>query len=193
MGDSTTTWINPAGITTPTDGIPAAPAVPAASDATGTSAVATPSPAPAPVEGDAYLQSDSGKSLPAFSSDATGNIQTRYGDKPQHTISTDPAAVTQVSTVGPAGTSEVHSFENVMAVFMRVMAMGLSGATEFVVDDIPVVDDSQHPTLDGSHPLDFLTLAMKVTQGDPSAELDDPGFDISADAALFESAHKFKG
>lgn len=182
---------NPTAISTSTDGIPAATVAPATSDAAGTADVTTPSPAPAPAEGDAY-QSDSGKSLPAFASDATGNIQTRYGDKPQHTISTNPATVTQVSTVGPDGASEVHSFENVMAVFMRAMAVGSSGATEFVVDDVPVVDDSRDAAIDGSHPLDFLTLAMTITQGDPSSELDDPNFDVSADAALFESATKFK-
>lgn len=178
---------NPTRMTTPSGDVSVAPAS-GTGDVTGTAGVVTPSPALAP-SSDGYAMG-SGTDILAYQPNTDG-IQTRHGDKPRYQVSNDPAAVTQVSTVGPDGACEVHSFDNVMAVLMNSMLVGSSGATEFVVDDIPVVDDPNDAPINGSHPLDFVTLAMSATQGDLSAELNEDD-DIAADMALIESANKFK-
>lgn len=170
---------NLSGLTTGTDGIPAAPA----GDNSGTPNVVTLKPAPVPKAGDGY-KTESKTTLPVLNNGTTGQAQSRHGDKPQYTI---PNAPTAITTSGPdLPPQENVPFEGAMALVANVSTYGETGTVSAISEDFQVEPEENR----GAHEVlsvvfNLMTQALRGPSGgadfDPSSELDDPNFDPIAD------------
>jgi hypothetical protein len=72
-----------------------------------------------------------------------------------------------------------------LALFMDMFSHVLTKGVENSDDEMPAHEADS---------LDITRLAMTIsTEGDPSSELDDPGFNIFEDMTLLKSANKYTG